>query len=79
MIGILSDVLKQQQRDEVDLSILTEREKEVTQAVITGASNKEIARQLDITERTVKAHLSAIFQKLDVRDRMHLMLVVRGH
>ncbi|KGK41294.1 hypothetical protein LH51_16055 [Nitrincola sp. A-D6] len=79
MIGILSDVLKQQQSTEVDLSILTEREKEVAQAVVTGASNKEIARQLDITERTVKAHLSAIFQKLEVRDRMHLMLVVRGH
>ncbi|WP_417585923.1 response regulator transcription factor [Nitrincola sp.] len=79
MIGVLSEVLKKQQSNEVDLSILTEREKEVTQAVITGASNKEIARKLDITERTVKAHLSAIFQKLDVRDRMHLMLVVRGH
>lgn len=79
MIGVLSDVLKQQQSEEADLSILTEREKEVAQAVVTGASNKEIARQLDITERTVKAHLSAIFQKLEVRDRMHLMLVMRGH
>lgn len=79
MIGVLSDVLKKQQSEEADLSILTEREKEVAQAVVTGASNKEIARRLDITERTVKAHLSAIFQKLDVRDRMHLMLVIRGH
>lgn len=79
MVGIFSQVLKQQQASDVDLSQLTEREREVTDAVMTGASNKEIARKLDITERTVKAHLSAIFQKLGVRDRMHLMLVVRGH
>jgi DNA-binding NarL/FixJ family response regulator len=33
-----------------------------------------VARQLEITERTVKAHLSAIFKKLLVRDRLQLML-----
>ena len=39
-----------------------------------GCSNKEVARQLDITERTVKAHLGAIYRKLGVRDRMQLVL-----
>ncbi|TVP44894.1 MAG: DNA-binding response regulator [Halomonas sp.] len=56
------------------LSLLTERERGVALAVARGATNKEVARQLDITERTVKAHLSAIFRKLAVRDRLQLML-----
>ncbi|MFB9869065.1 response regulator transcription factor [Vreelandella sulfidaeris] len=56
------------------LTLLTERERGVALAVARGATNKEVARQLDITERTVKAHLSAIFKKLAVRDRLQLML-----
>ena len=55
---------------------LTEREREVALAIAEGASNKEIARQLDITERTVKAHSGAIFQKLAVRDRLQLSLLI---
>ncbi|PRY63598.1 regulatory LuxR family protein [Vreelandella songnenensis] len=56
------------------LALLTERERGVALAVVRGATNKEVARQLDITERTVKAHLSAIFKKLVVRDRLQLMI-----
>ncbi|WGI24165.1 response regulator transcription factor [Halomonas alkaliantarctica] len=56
------------------LDLLTERERGVALAVARGATNKEVARQLEITERTVKAHLSAIFKKLAVRDRLQLML-----
>lgn len=59
------------------LSGLSVRELEVARAVAQGSNNKEIARQLSITERTVKAHLSAIFLKLGVRDRLHLALVMR--
>lgn len=61
------------------LRSLTERELEVAKAVAQGASNKEVARQLGITERTVKAHSSAIFEKLGVRDRLQLSLLVHGH
>lgn len=50
-------------------SPLTEREQEVLAAVAQGQRNKEIARHLAITERTVKAHLTSIFQKLDVDSR----------
>lgn len=57
---------------------LTEREIEVARAVATGLGNKEIASQLDITERTVKAHLGSVFDKLKLRDRMHLTLLVNG-
>lgn len=57
---------------------LTEREVEIARAVATGASNKEIAARFDITERTVKAHLGSIFDKLKLRDRLQLTLLVNG-
>lgn len=56
------------------LAALTERERTVALAVAEGKSNKVVARELDITERTVKAHLGAIFRKLGIRDRMQLVL-----
>jgi two-component system, NarL family, nitrate/nitrite response regulator NarL len=56
------------------LNDLTSRELMVAEQVAHGASNREIAQALDITERTVKAHLSAIFDKLGVRDRVQLAL-----
>lgn len=56
---------------------LTGREWEVAKAIAAGASNKEVARQLGITERTVKAHVGVIFTKLEVQDRLHLALRVR--
>jgi DNA-binding CsgD family transcriptional regulator len=46
----------------------------VAEEVARGATNKEAARRLGITERTVKAHLGAVFAKLGVRDRLHLAL-----
>ncbi|OIO76824.1 MAG: DNA-binding response regulator [Hydrogenophilales bacterium CG03_land_8_20_14_0_80_62_28] len=60
------------------LVVLSQREKEVAQAVAAGASNKEIARALGITERTVKAHLSAIFKSLGIRNRVQLSVLVNG-
>lgn len=55
---------------------LTQREHEVAKLVGQGASNKSIANQLDITERTVKAHLSAIFRKTGCKDRIQLALQI---
>ncbi|WAW09479.1 response regulator transcription factor [Oxalobacter vibrioformis] len=66
------------QPDEAVLSCLTKREREVARLVGSGASNKDIARQLDISDRTVKAHLTAIFDKLQVQDRLQLALRVSG-
>ena len=63
--------------NESQLAELSSREREVAEHVGRGFNNKEIARRLDITERTVKAHLSAIFLKLGVRDRLHLALLMR--
>ena len=62
----------------VDLSQLTSRELAVAERVAAGKTNKEVARELDITERTVKAHLGSAFEKLHVRDRLHLVLVMSG-
>jgi DNA-binding NarL/FixJ family response regulator len=57
-----------------DISMLSQREAEVARAVAAGHSNKEVAAMLDIAERTVKAHLGTIFEKLGVRDRLQLVL-----
>lgn len=60
------------------LTNLTKREHEIATLVGNGDSNKQIARRLDITERTVKAHLTEVFRKLDVVDRLKLALIVKG-
>jgi len=54
------------------LKKLSEREIEVAKLIAMGDSNKVIARKLNITERTVKSHVSTIFTKLDVKDRLKL-------
>lgn len=59
------------------LEKLSEREREVALKVARGESNKEIARELGVAERTVKAHLSASFEKLGVRDRLQLALLLK--
>ncbi len=61
------------------LSCLTRRELEIARLVNKGCSNKAVAKELDITERTVKAHLSSIFEKLDVKDRLQLVVFMSGH
>lgn len=57
---------------------LTPRETEVAVMAAKGASNLDIATACEISERTVKAHLSAAFDKLGVSDRLQLALKVHG-
>jgi DNA-binding NarL/FixJ family response regulator len=57
---------------------LTAREREIAGWVAAGAANKEIADRLGVTQRTVKAHLTAIFRKLGVTDRLRLALYLNG-
>ena len=54
---------------------LTERQLEVFHSALRGLSNKEIARELAITDGTVKQHLSAIYQTLGVTSRVEAVSV----
>jgi DNA-binding CsgD family transcriptional regulator len=55
------------------MSMLSEREKEVVGLLVKGYTNQEIAADLYITEVTVKKHLTAVFRKLNVRNRTQLI------
>jgi ATP/maltotriose-dependent transcriptional regulator MalT len=62
---------------EVTAEPLSEREREVLQWLTSGASNREIGRQLYIAESTVKRHVYNIFGKLNVRNRTQAALQAR--
>lgn len=62
---------------DADLNVLSAREKEIAKMVASGHNNKEIATSLGIKERTVKAHLTNIFQKLNIRDRLSLAMLLK--
>ena len=53
---------------------LTETEIKIIKLVLTGMTNKEIADELYISEKTVKFHLYKVFKKLKVKNRSELML-----
>lgn len=58
---------------------LTAREREILALVGEGLANKQIARRLGISEKTVKAHLTSIFQRLGVAGRTEAALWARDH
>lgn len=57
---------------------LTHREAQILSQVSIGATNKEIARQLNISEKTVKYYMTSIMQKLQVRNRVEAVVAMRG-
>lgn len=63
--------------EEYDFSQLSNRELDVAFEVSKGLSNKKIAEELSISERTVKAHISAIFSKLEIKDRVTLAIKIK--
>ena len=60
------------------LSNLTEREREVVDAIIRGSSNKAIAQALSVSEQTVKNHVSRILEKCGVANRVELAMLAAG-
>ena len=67
MLGELRRLDRGQETD--DDRLITKREEEVLQLIADGCSTPEVAQQLFISQKTVKNHLAAIYQKLDARDR----------
>ncbi len=59
------------------LETLSNRELDVAKMIRIGENNKMIASTLHISDRTVKAHLTSIFKKLNVPDRLHLALFIK--
>lgn len=77
LIHVTVDLVGTQSDQVTDaLAKLTQRERDVAIEAAKGLSNKQIARILNITERTVKAHISACFERLHIKDRLQLALIL---
>lgn len=72
-------VLLESRRVRQETVSLTDREREVLLLVTSGLANKQIGRRLGISERTVKAHLTNVFQRLGVSDRTQAALWASQH
>ena len=69
MMPLLNANMQEKSNVKKKLSELTKREIDVLKMIASGAFNKEIASTLNISERTVKNHVSNIFKKIEVSDR----------
>jgi DNA-binding NarL/FixJ family response regulator len=61
-----------------ELNQLTDREQEVLHLIATGATNREIAQQLYIAEGTVKTHVTHLFNRLSLRNRVQLAIYAKA-
>jgi two-component system nitrate/nitrite response regulator NarL len=68
-----------QGRTTADPLELTPRERELVTLVAEGLRNEEVGRRLGITEKTVRNHLTAVFQKLGVSGRLELVVYAYAH
>ena len=59
------------------LDELSERERQILELLATGCSNKEIAKDLDLSEKTVKHYVTNILQKLQVRNRVEAAVMAQ--
>ncbi|MFD4420167.1 response regulator [Agromyces sp. NPDC058484] len=61
------------------LDTLTPREREILVAIAEGLNNTDLAARFHVSESTVKTHVGRILQKLDARDRVHLVILAYEH
>jgi DNA-binding NarL/FixJ family response regulator len=61
------------------IAALSQREREVVTLIGQGLKNKQIAENLSISEITVRHHLTSIFTKLDISDRLELIIYAYRH
>lgn len=78
MISQIRDHKNGKEKSLTLLDGLSKREKEVALMLGQGDTHQKIADTLDITVRTVKAHATAIYQKLDVKDRLALSILLHS-
>ncbi len=69
LIPALNSKMIEKNEDELKIDSLTKREIQVLKELAVGKFNRDIAKEMEISERTVKNHISSIFKKLDVTDR----------
>ena len=69
LIPSLNSKMIEKNEDEIKIDSLTKRELQVLKELAVGKFNRDIAKEMEISERTVKNHISSIFKKLDVTDR----------
>ena len=69
LIPALNNKMIENNEDELKIDSLTKREVQVLKELAVGKFNRDIAKEMEISERTVKNHISSIFKKLDVTDR----------
>ncbi|MFN3866656.1 MAG: LuxR C-terminal-related transcriptional regulator [Demequina sp.] len=76
---ILSATFEPQAPEPAEVATLTDKEREVLGWISRGLSNVEIARQMFVSESTVKSHVGSLLRKLGARDRVQLVVYAHDH
>ena len=74
LAGVLAELRSQVRQENNDRFNLTRRELEVISLIVQGCSNREIAKHFNLSEETVKRHLSNTFEKLNISTRLELAI-----
>jgi two-component system nitrate/nitrite response regulator NarL len=77
--AVLSQLRAQSRHTNSDHFHLTRRELDVVGLIVKGLSNRDIAKQFELSEETVKRHLSNIFDKLNISTRLELAIFAIAH
>ncbi|MGQ0658261.1 MAG: two-component system response regulator NarL [Chromatiales bacterium] len=79
LMRMLADALREESPAPADDNLLTERERQILRLIAAGMSNKHIARQLGISDGTVKVHVKNLLRKLNLRSRLEAAVWALKH